>query len=44
MIEEVGTFLIGAMKGPSKINAMFQCIKDKHETEGNSSQLRDKQR
>lgn len=39
MIEEVGAFLIGAMKGPSKINAMFQSVTDRHGTGGNSSQL-----
>lgn len=41
MIEEVGALLIGAMKGPSKIKAMFKCIKGKHEAEGNSSQPKD---
>lgn len=41
MIEEVGALLIGAMKEPSKIKAMFKCIKDKHGARGNSSQLKD---
>lgn len=30
MIKEVGALVIEAMKGPSKIKAMFKCIKDKH--------------
>lgn len=41
MIEKVGALLIGAMKGPSKIKAMFKCIKHKHGAEENSSQPED---
>lgn len=41
MIEEVGAWLRGAMKRPSKIKAMFKCMKDKRGAGENSSQLKD---